>query len=138
MSVRTALYRYLDRAGALLYVGVADRLGRRLNEHEDCDQWSSEAEGLTVTWYPNRVAALNAERDAIRDEKPRHNRDPGHLSDDGKRTPIRSVRISDVDWADLLTATVAMRSDRGTVIRQMLRWYLRRPGAKLPERPPAG
>ena len=51
-------------------------------------------------------------------------------------TQHRSVRISDEDWTDLETATGELRSDRGTVIKQFIRWYLRRPGAKLPERPP--
>jgi len=51
------------------------------------------------------------------------------------RTQHRSVRVSDEDWADLEAATHAVGSDRGTVIKQLVRWYLRRPGAKLPERP---
>jgi len=29
----------------------------------------------------------------------------------------------------------ASRSDCGTVVKQFIRWYLRRPGATLPERP---
>ena len=50
-------------------------------------------------------------------------------------TQHRSVRISDEDWTDLEAATGTLGSDRGTVIKQFIRWYLRRPGAKLPERP---
>jgi hypothetical protein len=50
-------------------------------------------------------------------------------------TQHRSVRISDEDWDDLEAATAAAGSDRGTLIKQFIRWYLRRPGAKLPERP---
>ena len=52
-------------------------------------------------------------------------------------TQHRSVRISDEDWDDLEAATGSFCSDRGTVIKQFIRWYLRRPGAKLPERPTA-
>jgi hypothetical protein len=51
------------------------------------------------------------------------------------RTQHRSVRVSDEDWADLATVTADAESDRGTVIKQFIRWYLHRPGAKLPERP---
>jgi hypothetical protein len=51
-------------------------------------------------------------------------------------TQHRSVRVSNEDWTDLETATKGLSSDRGTVIKQFIRWYLRRPGAKLPERPP--
>jgi hypothetical protein len=50
----------------------------------------------------------------------------------------RSVRFSDEDWDDLDTATKAQDSDRGTVIKELVAWYLRRPGAKLPARPEAG
>lgn len=52
-------------------------------------------------------------------------------------TQHRSVRVSDDDWDDLEAATSTVDSDRGTVIKQFIRWYLRRPGAKLPERPAA-
>jgi hypothetical protein len=51
-------------------------------------------------------------------------------------TQHRSVRVSDEDWADLADVTTGIGTDRGTVIKQFIRWYLRRPGAKLPERPP--
>lgn len=56
------------------------------------------------------------------------------------KTPNRAIRISDEDWADLRASADASGSDRTKVINQFIRWYLRRPGAKLPERPerPAG
>ena len=50
-------------------------------------------------------------------------------------TQHRSVRISDEDWRDLETATGALGSDRATVIKEFIHWYLRRPRAKLPVRP---
>lgn len=49
------------------------------------------------------------------------------------RTQHRSVRISDDDWADLKTN--APGGDRAAVIKDLVSWYLRRPGAKLPARP---
>jgi len=50
-------------------------------------------------------------------------------------TQHRSVRISDEDWADLDDAAKSAGTDRGTLIKQFIRWYLRRPEAKLPQRP---
>jgi hypothetical protein len=47
-------------------------------------------------------------------------------------TPIQHTRIDQDDWDDL--ETVAGRR-RAKVIRELLAWYLRRPGAALPERP---
>jgi hypothetical protein len=54
------------------------------------------------------------------------------------RTQHRSVRISDEDWADLGAAAASAGADRAKVINQLVHWYLRRPGAKLPERPASG
>ena len=48
--------------------------------------------------------------------------------------PIQHVRAADEDWADLDTASDGRRPD---VVRELIRWYLRRPGARLPDRPVA-
>jgi hypothetical protein len=57
-------------------------------------------------------------------------------------TQHRSVRVSDEDWSDAEAAARSMGTDRAKIINAFLRWYLRRPGAELPERPgdqpPAG
>lgn len=47
----------------------------------------------------------------------------------------RSVRLDDDDWDDLGDVADSMDLDRGWIIRQLVRWYLSRPGATLPERP---
>ena len=47
--------------------------------------------------------------------------------------PIQHVRAADDDWADLDTASGGRRPD---VVRELIRWYLRRPGSRLPDRPP--
>jgi hypothetical protein len=49
------------------------------------------------------------------------------------KTKHRSVRIEDQDWADL--AERAPSGDRASVIKDLVRWYLRRPDAELPDRP---
>lgn len=51
------------------------------------------------------------------------------------KTQHRSVRISDNDWRDLLAAAKTQESDRGTVIKDLVAWYLRRPGVTQPVRP---
>jgi hypothetical protein len=47
-------------------------------------------------------------------------------------TPIRQIRIPDDEWDDL--RKVAGRG-HVRVLRDFIRWYLRRSGAKLPARP---
>lgn len=48
-------------------------------------------------------------------------------------TPNRVIRLGD-EWDEL--AKAAGKHKRASVIKQLVRWYLRYPGAKLPERPP--
>lgn len=50
-------------------------------------------------------------------------------------TQHRSVRVSEEDWKGFDEAAKRSGADRGTLIKQFIRWYLRRPGAKLPKRP---
>jgi len=47
-------------------------------------------------------------------------------------TPVRTLRIPNPDWPDFHKVTGRRLA---TVVHQFIRWYLRRPGAKLPERP---
>jgi hypothetical protein len=48
-------------------------------------------------------------------------------------TTNRVVRLGD-EWNEL--GEVAGMRKRAEIIRQFVRWYLRYPGARLPERPP--
>lgn len=57
--------------------------------------------------------------------------------------PPKAVRIpKKEEWDPFGEAAKAMhptgRSPRASELRKFIRWYMRRPGAKLPERPPAG
>lgn len=59
----------------------------------------------------------------------------GHVISRAKdtHTTNRVVRLGE-EWDDLGEAAGVRK--RAEVIRQLVRWYLRYPGAKLPERPP--
>lgn len=48
--------------------------------------------------------------------------------------PIAEIRVAKEDWADFRAVNLRRAP---AVIREFIRWYLRRPGAKLPERPTA-
>ncbi len=47
------------------------------------------------------------------------------------KTPLRTMRIDDELWAELGAVT----DDRSATVRDLIRWYVRRPGVKLPKRP---
>lgn len=62
---------------------------------------------------------------------------PGYgqgMSPNMPKTPPRQIRIGDT-WYDFDAAAKAMGTERATVIRELIDWYIREPGAKLPSRP---
>ncbi|MFE0101233.1 hypothetical protein [Streptomyces sp. NPDC059009] len=54
----------------------------------------------------------------------------------------RQFRALKSEWEPFEDAAKAIhptgRGPRAKVLREFIRWYMRRPGARLPERPPAG
>ncbi len=50
--------------------------------------------------------------------------------------PQQTTRVSQEKWDRLSRAADAAGTDRSTVIRQLIDWYLRERGGVLPERPP--
>jgi predicted GIY-YIG superfamily endonuclease len=69
----TALYRFFDKAGQLLYIGISNCIPRRLDQHEDTKPWFTEASQITVEHHPTRLAALAKEKKAIKAERPKYN-----------------------------------------------------------------
>jgi hypothetical protein len=52
-----------------------------------------------------------------------------------RKTPQRTLVVDPDEWNDLATAAKAAGSERAQVLRQFIKWYIRRPGARLPQRP---
>jgi predicted GIY-YIG superfamily endonuclease len=71
--VRTAIYRLHDQSGVLLYVGVTDKPKRRWPQHAADKPWWPDVASRSLSWFPSRDLALDAESRAIRTEKPLHN-----------------------------------------------------------------
>lgn len=148
MSERTALYRLWDAADGLLYVGVAARPEFRWTQHADDKEWWSHVCRYEVEWHPDRETALLAEKQAIVAEQPLHNithsgwraeLDPTsgryRRVPRAGRTRARYFRVDDEKWQAFGKVAEALGADRSKLLNQFLDWYLRRPGAKLPERP---
>jgi predicted GIY-YIG superfamily endonuclease len=70
---RTALYRFFDADGALLYVGITADVGQRWAAHERDKPWWPDVVTKTIEWHATRPAALAAELAAIKAEAPRYN-----------------------------------------------------------------
>jgi len=137
----TAVYRLFDTAESLLYVGMSSNPTGRWKGHRRDKAWWSEVASYEIAWYPTRPEARAAELAAIQTEKPRCNvadvpsdRVPGEGAANWEVTKNRVVRIPDDEWEEF--GTLVGPRKRTQVIRALMAWYMRRPGAKLPERPP--
>jgi len=71
--MKTALYRHYDADGALLYVGIALSPLARLAQHR-ASAWVHEIARVEIDWHETREAALEAERQAIIEKNPKHNK----------------------------------------------------------------
>ena len=67
------LYRHFDADDRLLYVGISLSALTRLSQHRENAHWFALIRRVAIELHPTRRAALEAERDAIRRERPIHN-----------------------------------------------------------------
>lgn len=70
---RTALYRFFDGEGQLLYVGITKKLAQRWTYHSKTKPWWPQVDRREVEWHETREDAESAEVEAIRNEDPLHN-----------------------------------------------------------------
>lgn len=70
---KTALYRFFDKDGKLLYVGITERFGQRWGDHAKQKHWWPEVAKAEAEWHETREAAASAEIAAIKAEEPRYN-----------------------------------------------------------------
>lgn len=68
----TALYRFYDADGALLYIGICGEPLKRWYTHADKEWWPN-VQTFRVVWFPSRDEAAHAEAETIIAERPRHN-----------------------------------------------------------------
>lgn len=77
--MRTALYRHFAADESLLYVGVSLSWPERTKAHSRKAEWFEQIARVSIEWFETREAALQAERMAIKSERPKfnvvHNRD---------------------------------------------------------------
>jgi predicted GIY-YIG superfamily endonuclease len=62
MNERTALYRYYDSEGNLLYVGISVSAARRMEQHKQAKIWFKNLARVRVEHFSDRDSALQAEK----------------------------------------------------------------------------
>lgn len=60
------------------------------------------------------------------------------MSEKPPHTPPRQMRIPDDEWLPFGDAAKSLGKPRVVPVREFIRWYMRRPGARMPTRPEAG
>lgn len=76
--MRTALYRHFAADGTLLYVGISLSPIDRLSQHMEGSRWAEQIARIEIEWHDDRADAERAERAAIMEDRPRHNRTFAH------------------------------------------------------------
>lgn len=69
----TALYRFFDADGRLLYVGISDNIRSRWGHHRNHKSWWPDVARATVELFDTWGAAAEAEDLAIKTEDPLYN-----------------------------------------------------------------
>ncbi len=72
-NTKTALYRHKDSAGVLLYVGISLNPFSRAKQHGRHSSWMAQVTNIKIEWFESRSIALDAEKNAIYKETPKHN-----------------------------------------------------------------
>jgi hypothetical protein len=126
-SRATAVYRFFDKGGRLLYVGIAYDPTERWKYHADKTRWWKDAVDNTIEWYDTRREAERAEKVALRYEKPIYNKAgsvapyKGSTAKRGMKLP-RKVQVEDDVWADY----EKLCAERGVTPEEDVAAYLKR------------
>lgn len=75
IDIPTCVYRFFDRAGRLLYIGITVNPQSRFTAHAEEKPWWVEVDHsrTQLVWFDTRPEAEKVELIAVRDERPLHN-----------------------------------------------------------------
>lgn len=109
---RTALYRFFDADGALLYVGISCQPEVRFTQHAADKAWWPQVARTEVVWYDDRLAAAAAEAQSILNESPLWN--IATPDEDGRYT----IGTGRPPWADATDEQSAMLAAIDTAVNE--------------------
>lgn len=93
--------------------------------------------GLGSSWGESSPGCINTPPECYNTAgrvNPQAHIHPGVMP--GRGTPLACIRVPEETWKRFAELATANGTDRSAVLRQFIDWYLRVPGAKLPDRPP--
>lgn len=97
----TALYRFYDADGDLLYLGITHDLKIRWTTHRLQQAWWHLVARKTVEWHDDRASALEAEAVATKAERPRFDKtlfeSPRTRYEDPRRDEIATLLRAEIE-----------------------------------------
>lgn len=113
MSSPTSLYRFYNKDGELLYVGITSFLPRRTREHAESKAWWREVSRVEVEHFETREQAQDAERAAVLREGPEYN----IAIPPGAVTPEQEIYLLALRKESERLAALAAETERATAER---------------------
>ncbi|MDB4461363.1 GIY-YIG nuclease family protein [bacterium] len=101
---KISLYRHYDKEDNLLYVGISLSSLVRWQQHNNNSHWAKDSVTMTTEWFDTRELALDAERTAIRSEKPLHN--IKHAKADSKENNKRIYTIDNTLLREVIECVI--------------------------------
>lgn len=115
MAGSTALYRYYDDKGVLLYVGISIHPIKRLEEHQKNGEevWTSDISTVKISRFKTKRKALSEEGRTIRAERPKYNINHGKItcSTRKRKTAFNDHIIVNVSPSSAKAANQALLAD---------------------------
>jgi hypothetical protein len=139
LAAPTAVYRYYDARGDLLYVGVAIDPDIRAACHAREKAWWLEVDPsrTRIEWFPDRHAAISEENRALETENPIHNVSgttklpvPQSMREPRSYDNIRRLRVTQDLWD--CYAEVVGNGGASTDLKAYIDWRLDNPTTPLP------
>ena len=72
-DLATWVYVLSDFIGRVIYVGLSSEPERRFSEHKLSKSWWYEVKEIRQIWFPDRMSAMDEERNLIMSMQPVHN-----------------------------------------------------------------
>lgn len=88
MKKRVSVYRCMNSAGDVIYIGMSRSIVDRFVTHQSASTWLADVSGIHVDLFDCEITAARSERDAIALLRPKHNTPSPSMSE------IEQMRIS--------------------------------------------
>jgi hypothetical protein len=84
----TTVYRFYDKEGELLYVGISREIGARFDGHRFTQAWWKDVVRAEFEHFLDRVSAAQREKELIQTLRPKHNKQHAEYNRQSRRPVV--------------------------------------------------